>query len=64
MDSYLDFYVDTDHASSSLIQPKNHTSVVRVETRRLDSFLELTNIFLLKVEAEGAEPEVLLAFEN
>jgi FkbM family methyltransferase len=58
-DCKLDFFVDTEHASSSLIEPKIHTSILNVEAMRLDSIMNETNIFLLKLEAEGAEPEVL-----
>ena len=54
----LDFFVSTSGADSSFIDPGFHDSVERIEVVRLDSF-DFSTIKLLKVEAEGAEPEVL-----
>jgi len=48
---------------SSLIEPVHYDSAVEVETLTLESFCEqqgIDNIKVLKVEAEGAEPEVLM----
>jgi FkbM family methyltransferase len=55
----LDFYVSTEVASSSFIEPPNYTEVIRVPSKRLDSYFLEGRVKLLKLEAEGAEPEVL-----
>ena len=64
-DGELDFYVNFEKADSSLIQIGEFESVRRVKACRLDT-LEQTKgpIRLLKVEAEGAEPEVLEGAEG
>ena len=51
-------YLDSDGANSSLSYFGNDNSI-EVETRTIDSF-EFPSIKLLKLEAEGFEPEVLL----
>lgn len=56
------FFLKSDEASSSLLQDDETSSSIRVPTIRLDSFLlskGISEVKLLKVEAEGAEPEVL-----
>lgn len=61
------FYIATDSADSSLHRPAgfmDEAPSVRLETRTLDSFLdrlavEGRDLVVLKVEAEGHEPEVL-----
>lgn len=58
----LDFYLKTDTADSSLIEPNDYNEVVSIEAVDLDSFIresEIENVKLLKLEAEGAEPEIL-----
>ena len=60
----LDFFVSSEGADSSLISPKKFTNVVKVNVHRLDELLPNRKIKLLKLEAEGAEPEVLLGCEN
>lgn len=62
-DKVLDFFLDVESASSSLIEPRRSTGVTRVHAHRLDSLLN-QEIFLLKVEAEGAEPEVLVGAQK
>jgi FkbM family methyltransferase len=57
----ITFYKDTRFASSSLIKPKKYRGAETVTARRLDStieILELGAIKLLKLEGEGAEPEI------
>jgi len=54
----LDFFLDVESASSSIIEPKTFSSRTMVSAVRLDEQLS-TPVFLIKVEAEGAEPEVL-----
>lgn len=62
-DDELTFYLATADADSSLFKPKNAHQTVVVAVKRLDAFLTDNpvdgNIRLLKVEAEGMEPEVL-----
>jgi FkbM family methyltransferase len=56
---YLKFYVSSAGADSSLIEPLQYDDVIEVPTRRLDSLQISLPIKLLKIEAEGCEPEVL-----
>ncbi|MEQ9558734.1 MAG: FkbM family methyltransferase [Rhodospirillales bacterium] len=63
-DDSLDFYVSSHNADSSFFKPADAwTEIVRVPTRRLDSFFTQP-IRLLKIEAEGAEPEALAGCES
>ena len=58
-----DFYLKTDSADSSLHKPNGESIKVKTEITTLDSFfsnLELQQPVLLKMDAEGHEPEVLL----
>jgi len=58
-DAKLDFYLSTEAASSSFIEPPYFSDVIEIQSRRLDSIIPPREIKLLKLEAEGAEPEVL-----
>jgi FkbM family methyltransferase len=62
-DSVLSFYLATQDADSSLFKPSSKSSEIKVQVRTLDGVLSeisrLETIRLLKVEAEGMEPEVL-----
>jgi FkbM family methyltransferase len=58
-DGELTFYVASGGADSSLIEPPSYDSVTTVPTRRLDGLVDYPRIKLLKLEAEGAEPEAL-----
>jgi FkbM family methyltransferase len=58
-----EFYLSSQSADSSIIAPYNYSEKIMVEERRLDdiaSLIEVKRIKLLKVEAEGYEPEVLM----
>lgn len=60
----LDFYLNNDSGDSSLIQSSNFAKIVKVKVRTLDEviceILEIhEEISLIKLEAEGWEPEVL-----
>ena len=58
-----DFYLKTDSADSSLHKPNGVSIKVKTKITTLDSFfnnLELQQPVLLKMDAEGHEPEVLL----
>ena len=60
--SVLNFYVCTENADSSLVEPPSYTEIVDVEVVRLDDLcneLGIKKIKLLKLEAEGYEPEIL-----
>ena len=57
--TYIRFYEKTDTADSSFIKNENFEKVSKKKVIRLDD-LKFKKIKLLKVEAEGAEPEVLL----
>ena len=58
---YLSFYVNTKDGDSSLVRPANYDEIIKVKVK-LDTFINKMNyksIKLLKVEAEGFEPEIL-----
>ena len=58
-----DFYLKTDSADSSLHKPNGVSIKIKTKIVTLDSFfnnLELQQPVLLKMDAEGHEPEVLL----
>jgi len=58
-----DFYLKTDSADSSLHKPSGASVKIKTKVVTLDSFfsnLELQQPVLLKMDAEGNEPEVLL----
>lgn len=61
-DGQLDFYLSSEGADSSLIKPAHFDTVIQVPTRSLADIVE-GPIKLLKIEAEGAEPEVLKGAE-
>lgn len=64
-DRNLDFFVSSEGADSSFIAPSSPIdSIIKIPARRLDGLLPNKQIKLLKLEAEGAEPEVLLGCEN
>ena len=54
----LSFYVSSQGADSSLIEPAHYDEVIEVPTERLDAYVD-GPVKLLKLEAEGAEPEIL-----
>lgn len=60
----LDFFVSSQMADSSLIEPPAYDEIIRVPTRRLDELLPDQPIRLLKLEAEGAEPEAIAGCEG
>jgi FkbM family methyltransferase len=63
--SHLDFYVSSDGADSSFIAPKKFDEIIKINTSRLDQKIPRNlKIKLLKIEAEGAEPEALEGAEN
>lgn len=60
----LTFYLDPTRADSSLIDTGRSDSQVTVPCVRLDEVLPRQPIKLLKIEAEGAEPEALAGSEK
>lgn len=62
-DSHLTFYISSQGADSSFIKPPTYDEERKIPTVRLDGILNRP-IKLLKLEAEGAEPEVLLGAEG
>lgn len=60
-DGYEDLFVATASGDSSMIPPPEWHTKTSVEMRRVDSLdLGLSDGDVVKVEAEGAEPEVLI----
>lgn len=57
-DGEMTFYVSSQGADSSLIEPPDYDEMVVVQSRRLEQYID-RKIKLLKLEAEGAEPEIL-----
>lgn len=58
-DGTIDFFISSKGADSSVIEPKYFESIQKIKTKRLDECFNSKRIKLLKLEAEGAEPEVL-----
>ena len=54
----LNFYLSEKSADSSLIKPIEHSSIIEIQTQKLSNIIQKP-IKLLKLEAEGGEPEVL-----
>lgn len=60
----LDFYIASSGADSSLIEPKYFDNIIKVNAVRIDSLYSNQKIKLFKLEAEGAEPEILIGAES
>ena len=61
--TFLDFFVATSNGDSSLVKPKNFQTIIKVKVTSLVQLmdeLKLDKIKLLKLEAEGFEPEILI----
>jgi len=62
-----DFYLNTISADSSIIPISKFDKKIKVKSISLDEYISkknLTNIKLLKLEAEGYEPEILLGLKK
>jgi len=59
--SIEDFYSASQTADSSLIEPANYNEIIKVKSVTLDSQIEIYPeiIDLIKIEAEGFEPEII-----
>jgi len=62
-DGLLRFYVSSKCGDSSFIAPPSYDDIIKIPAKRLDSFFD-KKIKLLKIEAEGAEPEALMGCEK
>ena len=63
----LNFYVSTSEGDSSIIKPKVYEEIINVKVVKLDDLIknmQVKKIKLLKIEAEGFEPEVLEGAKN
>jgi FkbM family methyltransferase len=65
----LEFYIDRERASSSLFCPPSYSEIAMVEVQTLDILckrmeIQGKTIKLLKLEAEGVEPEICKGMEN
>jgi hypothetical protein len=63
----LDFYNKNENGDSSLFQPDKKSKSIKLFTTTLDDALpslKVESVALLKLEAEGAEPEILLGAKN
>lgn len=61
-ETVLKFYSKPTTADSSLIEMEDFTSVKEIPTTTLDAYIAaqgITHIAVMKIEAEGAEPEIL-----
>ncbi len=57
-----EFFLNTENADSSIIEPPTYSKSINVRLTNFDSFIKdngISRIKLFKVEAEGFEPEVL-----
>lgn len=60
-----DFYLSDNFGDSSVIEIKNYTKKINIETCTLDSILSNEKkVKLIKIEAEGAEPEALYGLKE
>lgn len=58
----LKFYICSEKGDSSLVEPPSYSNVIDVDVVTLESLLDSLNIEkvkLIKIEAEGFEPEIL-----
>lgn len=59
---FLDFYINEKDADSSVIKPIRFEKIKKIKVSKLDDFIDqkkIDKIKLLKIEAEGFEPEIL-----
>ena len=62
-EGYKKFFLSSQNADSSLIKPSAFDEIVNVKAKKLESYVT-QKIKLLKLEAEGAELEVLIGLEK
>ena len=54
----LKFYINSSNGDSSIIKPIEFDKTTSIQVRRLEEYID-TSIKCLKLEAEGAEPEII-----
>lgn len=59
----IDFYISSDNADSSIFMPRRYIKKVSIKAIRLDDII-FNPIKLLKLEAEGAEMDVLIGAQK
>lgn len=59
----INFFISSQGADSSLIEPKEFDEVITVKVKTLNKFIN-KKIKCLKLEAEGAEPEILEGLDD
>lgn len=62
VDTMLDFYVASKSGDSSIVEPSVYDEKITVQVTRLDTYMvenAISEVKLLKIEAEGFEPEIL-----
>lgn len=57
-DTELKFYISSSNGDSTIIEPPEYDKTTSISVRRLDKYI-CSNIKCLKLEAEGAEPEII-----
>ena len=65
--SVLDFFIASSQGDSSLIEPREYQEIIKVEVITLQELmnnLEIKKVKILKLEAEGFEPEILSGIGN
>lgn len=58
------FYISSEEADNSLIEPKYFSKTINLKSERLEKLVSKSKIKLLKIDAEGAEIEVLKGCKN
>ncbi len=56
--SKIEFYISSNYGDSSFIKPIKYTKKVTIPAKKIEDFIT-DKVKLLKLEAEGAEPEIL-----
>ena len=61
----LEFYEYSEGGDSSFFKPKKFNKIIKVKSKKLSSLLDNSKKYkLLKIDGEGAEPEILYGSEN
>ena len=66
-EAHINFYLNEKDADSSIIQPIKYDTIKKIKVIKLDDYIEkekIQKIKLLKIEAEGFEPEILKGCEK
>ena len=59
----LKFYINSSNGDSSIIKPKEFDKTISIKVRRLEEYIN-SRVKCLKLEAEGAEPEIIEGLGN